>query len=163
VSTFSGLPVHALLVHFIVVLAPLVAILATVCAVWPVARRRLVWLVLGLALLVVALTPLTTDAGEWLERQVGPSAQLHQHTELGDTMIYFAIALLVAAALIAGIHVRETRGHTVERTASWVVAAVVIVISIATAVQVYRIGDSGARATWGDTAAAVSAPTSPHP
>ena len=46
-TTVNGLPSHVLLVHFIVVLAPLTALLATLCAVWPAARRRLVWLVLG--------------------------------------------------------------------------------------------------------------------
>ena len=48
-TTFNGLPAHALLVHFIVILAPLTAILAILCAVWPAARKRLVWLVFGLA------------------------------------------------------------------------------------------------------------------
>ena len=66
-STVGGLPVHVLLVHFIVVLAPLTAILVVVCGVWPAARRRLVWLILVLAAVTTALTPLTTDAGEWLE------------------------------------------------------------------------------------------------
>ena len=47
-STFNGLPAHVLLVHFIVVLAPLTAVLATVCTFWPTARQRLVWLVLTL-------------------------------------------------------------------------------------------------------------------
>jgi hypothetical protein len=47
-STFNGLPLHVLLVHFIVVLAPLTALLAivcAVCAVWPAPRKRLIWLV----------------------------------------------------------------------------------------------------------------------
>lgn len=48
-STINGLPAHVLLVHFIVVLAPLTAVLAIVCALGRAARRRLVWLVLGLA------------------------------------------------------------------------------------------------------------------
>jgi hypothetical protein len=148
VTTLSGLPAHALLVHFIVILAPLTAILAILCAVWPAARKRLVWLVLGLAVAIVILTPLTTDAGEWLEHQVGRSPLLHQHTELGDTMIYFAIALFIAAALLAAIHLREARGHAIQRTASWIVAVIVIALSVVTSVQVYRIGDSGARATW---------------
>lgn len=65
-TTLNGLPAHALFVHFIVILAPLTAILAVLCAVWPAARKRLVWLVLGLATAVVVLTPLTTEAGEWL-------------------------------------------------------------------------------------------------
>ena len=69
-STVNGLPVHALLVHFIVVLAPLTAGLAILCAVWPAARQRLVWLVLALAAATMALTPLTTDSGEWLEHNI---------------------------------------------------------------------------------------------
>jgi ABC-type branched-subunit amino acid transport system permease subunit len=153
-TTFNGLPAHALLVHFIVILAPLAAILAVLCAVWPAARRRLVWLLLALAVTTVALTPLTTDAGEWLEDKVGRSPLLHKHTEMGDTMIYFAVALLIAALLIAAIHVREVRGRSVARSTLWIVALIVIVSSFATAVQVYRIGDSGAAATWRDRVAA---------
>ncbi|MBJ7338159.1 DUF2231 domain-containing protein [Mycolicibacterium sp.] len=157
-TTFNGLPAHALLVHFIVILAPLTAILAIMCAVWPAARKRLVWLVLGLATITVALTPLTTDAGEWLEDKVGRSPLLHEHTELGDTMVYFAIAMLVAAVLLAVIHVREGRGKSIKPVASWIVAVVVVVLSIATSVQVYRIGDSGAAATWSDLPAADAKP-----
>ena len=89
-STFNGLPAHVLLVHFIVVLAPLTAILAIVCALWPAARQRLAWLVLGLAVITAVLTPLTTDAGEWLAKRNGRSPLLHAHTELGDTMVYFS-------------------------------------------------------------------------
>ena len=46
-TTITGIPAHALLVHAIVVLAPLVALLEILCAFWPAARRRLVWLVLA--------------------------------------------------------------------------------------------------------------------
>ena len=105
-TTVNGLPSHVLLVHFIVVLAPLTALLATLCAVWLAARRRLVWLVVGLAVVNAVLTPVTTQAGEWLENRVGRSPRLHNHTELGDTMLYFSIALLVAAILLALLHVR---------------------------------------------------------
>jgi ABC-type Na+ efflux pump permease subunit len=152
VTTISGLPAHALLVHFIVILAPLTAILAIMSALWPAARKRLVWLIFGLAVVTVVLTPLTTGAGEWLEDKVGRSPLLHEHTELGDTMIYFAIGLLIAAALLAVVHVREHRGKPLNSVVLWALAAVIIVFSAATAVQVYRIGDSGARATWSDTA-----------
>jgi hypothetical protein len=154
VNTINGLPAHVLFVHFIVVLAPLTAILAIVCAVWAAARRRLVWLVLALATVTVVLTPLTTDAGEWLEKKVGRSPLLHVHTELGDTMIYYAVGLLAAAVLLAAIHVREGRGRVLKPAVSWLLAGIVIVASVATAVQVYRIGDSGAIATWGDQMAA---------
>ena len=144
----NGLPAHALLVHFVVVLAPLTAALAILCAVWPAARRRLVWLVLALSVAVLALTPFTTEAGEWLEHRVGESPALETHAGLGDTMLYFAIALLVAAVLLVVLHRREP-----GTAAAVILAVVVVAASAATIVQVVRIGDSGARATWGDVAA----------
>jgi len=147
-STIGGLPAHALLVHFIVVLAPLTAVLAILCAVWPAARRRLVWLVLALAAATTALTPLTTDSGEWLEHQVQRSALVREHAHIGDTMIYFALALLVAAILLAVTHVRASRGRALPAALSAVVAVFVVAASAATAVQVYRIGHSGATSVW---------------
>ncbi|HYO01714.1 MAG TPA: hypothetical protein VET27_07425 [Mycobacterium sp.] len=59
---------------------------------------------------------------------------------------YFAIAMLIAAALLAVIHVREVRGKSVKPV-SWIVAVIVVILSVATSVQVYRIADSGAAAT----------------
>ena len=50
-------------VHFIVVLAPLTALLAILCAIWSSVRERLVWLVLALSVFVAVLTPITTEAG----------------------------------------------------------------------------------------------------
>jgi hypothetical protein len=44
----------------------------------------------------------------------------------------------------------------VNTVAAVAIAVVVIVASVATTVQVYRIGDSGAQAAWGDTAAATT-------
>jgi hypothetical protein len=152
VSTFNGLPAHVLLVHFIVVLGPLTAVLAILCAVWPAARQRLVWLVLVLSLLVAALTPLTTEAGEWLEHRVGRSPLLHAHTELGDTMLYFSLALLVAAVLLAVLHLRASRSRPLSTALSVIVAVFVVAAGVSTIVQVYRIGDSGAKATWGQVA-----------
>jgi hypothetical protein len=159
VSTFNGLPAHVLLVHFIVVLAPLTAVLVILCAVWPAARQRLVWLTLLLSLVTAVLTPLTTDAGEWLEHRVGRSPLVHTHARLGDTMLYFSLALLVAAVLVTVVHVRAGRGHALSRALSLIVAVFVVAAGVATMVQVYRIGDSGAKATWSQLAQ-VPAPSS---
>jgi uncharacterized membrane protein len=144
----NGLPAHALLVHLIVVLAPLTAVLAILCALWPAARRRLVWLVVALAVVITALTPLTTEAGQWLQQRIGESPAIQTHAELGGTMLYFAIALLVAAVLLAFLHVRE-----MNTAVSAVIAILVIAACAATIVQVVRIGDSGAQATWGGVVA----------
>jgi hypothetical protein len=151
-STISGLPAHVLLVHFIVVLAPLTAIGAVACALWPAARRRLVWPVAALAVLCLVVTPLTTEAGEWLEPRLGKSPALHTHTELGDTMIYFSLALAVAAALLVFLHLRLGRGRSLNQIVAALISVLVVIASVATVVQVYRIGDSGARSAWGDVA-----------
>jgi hypothetical protein len=152
VSTVNGLPAHVLFVHFIVVLGPLTAILAILCAVWPAARQRLVWLVVALSVLTAALTPLTTEAGEWLQHRLGPSPTVDAHAELGDTMLYFSLALLVAAVLLAVVHLRAGRGQPLPSALAIIVAVFVVVAGVATIVQVYRIGDSGAKATWGQIA-----------
>jgi ABC-type Na+ efflux pump permease subunit len=151
--TFNGLPAHVLFVHAIVILAPLTAVLAILCAVWPAARQRLVWLVLALAVITTVTTPLTTNAGAWLADRLGPSPVVDAHAELGSTMIYFALGLLVAAVLLAVVQVRHSRGRTANTVVTVVVAAVVVVAGVATTVQVYRIGDSGARAAWGNLVA----------
>lgn len=150
-STLNGLPAHILLNHFIVVLAPLVAVLAVVCALWPAARRRLIWLVLLLAVATLILTPLTASAGAWLGGRVGSTSPiLAAHEKLGDTLIYIVAALVGAIVLLAAVHVRQGRGNAVKFPLHAVVAVLVIVAAGATVVQTYRIGDSGARAAWGN-------------
>jgi ABC-type branched-subunit amino acid transport system permease subunit len=144
VETINGLPAHALLVHAVVVLAPLTAVLAILCAIWPAARRRLVWLVLVLAAVLLVLTPVTIKAGERLEERVGASPAIEAHEELGKLMLYFAIALFVAALCVVLMHLR-----TLGAVACAVAAAFVVAVSGATIMQVIRTGDSGAEATWG--------------
>ncbi|ABG91852.1 MULTISPECIES: DUF2231 domain-containing protein [Rhodococcus] len=156
-STVSGLPAHVLLVHFIVVLAPLTAVLIVVCSVWPAARRRLVWLTLVLAAVTVIVTPLTTDAGEWLEKHVARSSAVHTHAELGDSMIYFSVALLLSALAVTAVQLRERKSDP-PRSLTVIVAVLAVVVAVGTIVQVYRIGESGSRATWGDVVTSGSEP-----
>ncbi|WP_436535763.1 DUF2231 domain-containing protein [Actinoplanes sp. HUAS TT8] len=162
-STINGLPAHILLVHAVVVLLPLSALLLVLTAVWPDARRRLAGPNALLAVVVVALVPLTTGAGEWLERRVPGSVLLHEHTELGDTAIYYAIPVAVLALLVWWRHREATAvtgaGETPGRrtylaplsTAVTAVVAVAAVVAGAAGVYgMYRIGDSGAKAAWTD-------------
>ena len=149
-STFNGLPAHILLNHFVVVLGPLTAVLAILCVLSPAARRRLIWLVLLLAVGMLVLTPMTTSSGPWLAARVGPaSPALTTHEQLGETLIYMAAALVASVALLTAVHIRQARGGTVKFALHSVVGVLVIAAAVATLVQVYRIGDSGARAAWG--------------
>ncbi|MFM8599032.1 MAG: DUF2231 domain-containing protein [Mycobacterium sp.] len=148
-SMINGLPAHPLLVHFIVVLAPLTAILAILCAVWPAARRRLVWLTLALAGVTLVLTPITAEAGEWLYNRVEDTELVEKHEHLGETMIYFSLALFAVTVLLAFVQHRANRGN--NSTALSLIAAVLVIgAGVATSAQVYRIGHSGAESVWSD-------------
>jgi hypothetical protein len=150
VTTIWGLPAHALLVHAIVVLAPLTALLEILCGFWPAARRNLVWLVLALAGTMTVLTPLTTDAGEWLKDQRGHvSLILQEHAERGGWMIYFSVALLVVALALVALHVLESRSDAPRKVATVFVAVIALVVGVSSIVTVARIGHSGAESVWG--------------
>ncbi len=148
-TTISGLPAHVLLVHALVVLAPLTALLEILCALWPAARRRLVWLVLAFAGGITVLTPITTNAGEWLYGQERHhSAILNTHADRGGWMIYFSVAMLVVAVVLALVHRRESRSAKPGMGTNLAVAVLAIAVGAAAIVQVVRIGDSGARSVW---------------
>ncbi|OBA59644.1 hypothetical protein A5647_16500 [Mycobacterium sp. 1100029.7] len=149
-STFNGLPAHILLNHFVVVLGPLTAILAILCALWPAVRRRLIWVVVALALGTLVLTPLTTSSGDWLAARVGTAPILARHEALGSTLIYIVAALAATVAVLAAIHLRQERGETIKVPLHILVGVLVVAAAVATLVQTYRIGDSGARAAWGN-------------
>jgi uncharacterized membrane protein len=151
VTVINGLPAHVLLVHALVVLVPLTAVLEMVCALWSPARRgHLLWLTLILAVTTTVLTPLTTYAGEWLyDLRPAQDAVLQEHAERGDTMIYFSLALLVVALALVGVHFAERRDDSRRAIYHGVVAVVAVLVAVASIVQIYRIGDLGARSVWG--------------
>ncbi len=161
-TQISGLPAHALLVHVVVVLVPLTALLVVLSAVWPAARRRLGVLTPLVALVAVVSVPLTTHAGEWLEARVPPDALVRRHAELGDGLLPWAIGLFVLAAAVWLWGRRSELGgsadggtHAAARPGGLAVMIVLAVLSVVVAVgsvvQIYRIGDSGAKAVWHDS------------
>ncbi|MGE0215574.1 DUF2231 domain-containing protein [Mycolicibacterium sp.] len=149
-NVIAGLPAHALLVHAIVVLAPLTALLGILCAVWPAARRRFVWLVLVLSAVNLALTPLTASAGQWLyDRSSAHSPALETHAERGATMIYLSIALLAMAIVLALHHVRSANSDAPRTASAVVVAVIALAVGVSAIAGVMRIGHSGTEAKWG--------------
>ncbi|MGW2548836.1 DUF2231 domain-containing protein [Streptomyces sp. NPDC001635] len=156
-SLINGLPAHVLLVHVVVVLIPLTALALVTAALWPRAARRLGSLLPLLALAALISVPLTTQAGEWLERHVDNNALVRRHTELGDGLLPWALGVFVLAVVVwwtAGRAAAEPRQGGAAGRAALPVRIVVGVLSLAVAlgavVDVYRIGDSGAKAAWHD-------------
>ncbi|MCX5285899.1 DUF2231 domain-containing protein [Streptomyces sp. NBC_00198] len=155
----NGIPAHVLFVHVVVVLVPLTALALVLCAAFPSVMRRF-----GLALPILALgalisVPLTTSAGEWLERHVDSNALVRKHAELGDQLLPWAIGLFVVAAGVWWAYRRTARsvpetsgegGGTVGMPLRVTAAVLSLAVGVGAGVQVYRIGDSGAKAAWRD-------------
>ncbi len=148
----NGVPWHPLVVHGVVVLLPL-AILGTILlAVRPSWRRTYGPLVVFFAAAATVLMPVATSSGEALQRRVGHPGE---HAELGDQLIWFTIPLLVlVAALVLMDRYYAPRDISTGRRLTTVVAGLAVVAALVSGVQVYRVGDSGARAAWGGRVAA---------
>ncbi|MDF3298574.1 DUF2231 domain-containing protein [Streptomyces tropicalis] len=154
-SLINGLPAHILLVHFVIVLVPLTAVALVVCALWPAGARRLGLVLPLLALVTLASVPLTTSAGEWLERHVDSDPLVRRHADLGDGMLPWALGLFVLAAVVWWLARRTGTPEGGTRSGSGsvlrIAAAVVsVVVAVGAVITVYRIGDSGAKAAWHD-------------
>ncbi|HWJ83184.1 MAG TPA: DUF2231 domain-containing protein [Nocardioides sp.] len=161
----NGLPVHPLVVHAVVVLLPLAAVGTLAIAVRPQWRARYGVLVTGAALIATVLTPVATSSGEALESHVGNPGE---HAELGEQLIWFAIPLLLLSAALTWLGRRAEQAEkagTPDAAAaarpgtglSRTVAVLAVVAALAATVQIYRVGDSGARAAWGDQVSSSSA------
>lgn len=161
-TLINGLPAHVLLVHFVVVLVPLTALALVVSAVWPAWIRRLGIALPILALVTLISVPLTTHAGEWLEKHTDSDPLVRKHAELGDGLLPWVLGLFAVAVAIwwsgrrAMTQPSEVespgRDKTVGLSVPVRVAAIALSVIVATGaiVQVYRIGDSGAKAAWHD-------------
>ncbi|MEO5877592.1 MAG: DUF2231 domain-containing protein [Streptosporangiaceae bacterium] len=156
ITVLNGLPAHVLFVHFVIVLIPLSALAILVCAIWPQASRRFGLVLPALALVTLASVPLATQAGEWLEEHVPSNPLVHEHAELGDGLLPWAIGLFVVSVVVwwiaRGAESTPSTGPTWLASTPFRVAISVLAFAIATGavVDVYRIGDSGTRAAWQD-------------
>ena len=155
---FNGLPVHPLVVHAVVVLLPLACLGTVAIAVRPAWRERYGVLVVACAAVATALMPVATSSGEQLEHRVGDPGE---HAHLGDQLVWFSVPLVVLSFALVWLDRRHR--HTLDAepaatgsvaagagTVATVVAVLALVSAVAASVQVYRVGDSGARAAWGD-------------
>lgn len=143
--TISGLPVHVLLVHLVVVLLPLTAAAAALASVWPAAQRKLTFLIPLGALVGAIAAPVTIQAGKSLATTFGNPPFLDSHRTYGQLVLPWALALLVTTALQYA-YWRQDRPRDGWQPKA--ISAVVILAAIGTTGIVVLTGDSGARAVW---------------
>lgn len=162
-GTILGLPAHPLIVHAVVVLVPLAAVLVAASAVSGRFRHWSRYATPLVALAGLAMVPLASDSGEGLERSVPHSALVEQHAELADSLLPLMIGMAVVAIALLLLDRRSspTTADTADdgsprpapsrqRAVGVVVAALALLVSAGTLVQVGRIGHSGAKAVWTD-------------
>jgi uncharacterized membrane protein len=155
-DTVNGLPLHPLVVHAVVVLLPLACLGVIAIALRSSWRARYGGVVVAITAAATVAIPVATKSGENLAARVGSPGQ---HADLGDTLIWFALPLLAVAVALFALHRVATRADAPASAAATAtargasplmlfVAALAVIIAGANLVQVYRIGDSGARVVW---------------
>ncbi|MFI6957810.1 hypothetical protein ACIBJI_30595 [Nocardia sp. NPDC050408] len=158
-NTINGLPTHILLVHVVVVLVPLAALMLVASVLWPAARNRLSPITPLVSLAALVAIPLTTESGEWLEHHAAHDPLVRIHTQLADGLLPWSAATFLLAVVWWAAHSEwvarwsRTAGIaavTANRLVIIAMVAVAMAVSAGSVVQVYRIGDSGAKAAWHD-------------
>ncbi len=155
---FNGLPVHVLLVHFVVIVVPLAALCTVLAAFWPAARRRLGVVTPIIALAALISVPITTEAGEWLQARVGRTDLVAAHAAIGKTLLPWAAATFLFAAIqwfwFRFVTAPDAKfaarvpGTTARLVITVALAIIVVVLAVGSVITVVQIGESGARAIW---------------
>jgi hypothetical protein len=152
IDTLFGLPAHPLVVHAAVVLLPIAAIGLIVVALVPKARRHYAPVVFVVALLATIAVGLAQQSGEALEDKVTETEQLEEHTEQGQTVLPWAIALtIVSAAVAAEPYLRDRMGKVPPKVVAGVLIGASLVVGIGATWTVVEVGHSGATSVWSDT------------
>jgi hypothetical protein len=147
----SGLPAHPLVVHAAVVLLPLAALVTLVCAAVPRARRAYAPVAFGLALVAVLAVGLAQGSGEALEEQVDETELVEEHTEQGERVLPWAIAVAASAAVVTSLPLLARRRPVLPaRAVTIAVVAASLVAGVGATWTVVEVGHSGAKATWND-------------
>jgi hypothetical protein len=151
----GGLPAHVLLVHAVVVLAPIAGLGAIVYAVAPRWRKYLAWPLGVLSLALVPVTLVTAQAGEQLEKARPASALVHEHAEQGDVLKAFSVIFFVLVAAMLAVTYEPfsrrlaflggLRGNRIVRVTLLIAGALAGVLFI---YQSIITGHSGAASVW---------------
>jgi len=153
IDTLFGLPAHPLVVHAAVVLLPLAAIGLVVVALLPNARRHYAPIVFGVALAATIAVGLAQQSGESLEGDVKKTEQLEEHTEQGQTVLPWAIAVTIVSAAVAAEPYARSRFDYPPRVVTGVLVAAAVLVGVGATWTVIDVGHSGAASVWDNATA----------
>ncbi|MFI5073680.1 MAG: DUF2231 domain-containing protein [Actinomycetales bacterium] len=139
-DTMTGLPVHPLVIHAVVVGIPVMAILTILVAVRKNLREKYSWWVAGANFLLFLVTLVAKESGEALQEAKGGQLAI-EHGQLGSVLPWFVLVMTAASAAVAGTSKNRALGP--------IAVVLAILSSVAAVYWTVRTGDAGARAVWG--------------
>ncbi|MGW3345347.1 DUF2231 domain-containing protein [Nonomuraea rubra] len=152
-----GLPAHPLIIHFAVVLTPLLVAVAVAYALLPRWRANVAWAVVLLALATPAAVFAARQSGESLKAarfstaEGEMAARISTHQSFATPLLMSVLGLGVAALLLvyATRPSRDSVGRDrFGRPVSMILSALTVVLAAVSGYFVFQAGDSGARAVW---------------
>jgi uncharacterized membrane protein len=153
-----GLPAHPLIIHFAVVLTPLLVAVAVAYALLPRGRAYVAWAVVLLSLAAPAAVFAAKESGESLKSarfataDGALGARISAHQSFANPLL-LSVAGLAVAALLLVYATRPARdsvgGDRFGRPVTLGLSALTLVVAAVAGYFVFRAGDSGARAVWG--------------
>jgi hypothetical protein len=166
--TINGSPTHVLIVHVVVVLLPLSVLASIALVAIPATRRAFSLLTLLVAFIGCVAIPFAFLSGSKLEARLPPSPLIRRHVQLAHQLLPLAavFGLVLAVYVLADLVRRGRTGHLndLERrlvpsrpqaavtpgltTVCRASSVLLVVLAILTGIQVYRVGDAGAKAAW---------------
>jgi hypothetical protein len=155
-TTLFGLPAHVFFVHIPVVLIPL-GVLGAVLMLWPRLRAMIGWWVCGILVVAGIATQLAIDSGQSLRQYVPETDLVRQHVRIGENIrpwLLLMFLALVGVMLIDRAIARRAEtptGRDTLRIAGVALSVLSIVFAGFSMYWIYRIGHTGAKATWQKT------------
>jgi uncharacterized membrane protein len=155
---FNGLPVHPLIVHVVVVFAPLAGVAGILYAAVPKWRWWLRWPLVASAVIAAVAGIIAVQSGHDLENerhlQSLPELAIHEHR--GEILRWLLLAFLAPTALGAWLLGGPTPlasgaggRATPSKAVGLAVAGLLVVGAVAVLISVFMTGDAGARSVWG--------------
>jgi len=150
----NGLPAHALVLHAADVFVPLLALGAIVYALVGRWRAKIGWAVLLLAVIAPITALVAMLSGNKLHERLleqglkGRGTEIiNDHMGFGTRTFWFSLALGVVTLVL--VLAAQRRPGSLPRVADLGLAVVMVALAAITGYYVYRTGDSGAMAVWG--------------
>lgn len=153
-DTVGGLPIHALVLHVVVIAVPLATLLALLFA-YPRTRNWARWPLAVVAVGTLGATFVTRQSGKAFKQAlgikpgnpVGDLIQKHEHLA-NQLLILVAVFTVIAVAnslLVSRLNVAPRRSPVAIEVG---LPVLLVIAGLVMAFWVYRVGDIGARAVW---------------